>query len=465
MGLVDLGSGMTDSEHWKDGAVRQARLGARVADYLAELHEALNVLDHNAVWGLIEALMTAGRERRQVILMGNGGSAALASHMVNDLNKIIVPGIPRWRAMALNDNVPLLTAWANDAAYDRVFAEPLLNLCQAGDLVIAVSCSGNSRNVLEGVRVAKELGATVIGLTGDRGGRLAEMVDLCVRAPAAGSGQQEDIHMILDHLAASSLRQWAAQIGERLARPPRALILAAGEGSRLRPLTSDRPKPMLPVAGQPLLEHTVRWLRGYGVKEIAVNLHYHPEAILSHFGDGSAFDVRMTYSHEDPILGTAGAVSKLADFLAGGPFVVVYGDVLTDLNLRDLLAFHHERAVRDPDTAVTMSMYHVPNPTEVGLVGTNGVGRVTRFLEKPKPEEVFTDLANAGILVVEPWVIQRIPRDTFCDFGNHLLPQLLTEGVPLYGWPIPAGSYLLDIGTPEKYSQAQVEWPGRKSRG
>jgi NDP-sugar pyrophosphorylase family protein len=293
---------------------------------------------------------------------------------------------------------------------------------------------------------------------------LAEMVDLCIRAPAAHIGHQEDIHMILDHLAASTLRQWTAEIAERLARPPRALILAAGEGSRLRPLTLDRPKPMLPIAGQPLLEHTVRWLRGYGVEEIAVNLHYKPEAILSYFGDGSTFDVRMTYSHEDPILGTAGAVGKLADFLGGGPFVVVYGDVLTDLNLRDLLALHHERAVRDANTGVTMSLYHVPNPTEVGLVGTDGGGRVTRFLEKPKPEEVFTDLANAGILVVEPGIIERIPRDTFCDFGIHLLPQLLAEGVLLYGWPIPAGTYLLDIGTPEKYNQAQSEWPKRSGR-
>ena len=225
--------------------------------YLAELTHALTLLDRRAVWSLIEALMGAWRERRQVFLLGNGGSAAFASHMANDLNKIVVPGLPRWRALALTDNVPLLTAWGNDVTYECVFAEQLRNLCQRGDLVIAISCSGNSRNVIEGIRASRELGAGVIGLTGDHGGQLKEMVDLCVYAPAAYIGQQEDIHMVLDHLVTSALREWVTQIAARLARPPRVLILAAGEGTRLRPLTIDRPKPMLPIGERPLLEHTV----------------------------------------------------------------------------------------------------------------------------------------------------------------------------------------------------------------
>ncbi|MBM4457725.1 MAG: NDP-sugar synthase [Chloroflexi bacterium] len=257
------------------------------------------------------------------------------------------------------------------------------------------------------------------------------------------------------------MSQQVSAIADRLACPPKALILAAGEGTRLRPLTLDRPKPMAPIAGRPLLEHIVEWLRSYGVQEIAVNLHYRPEAITSHFGDGAAYGVRVTYSYEDPILGTAGAVRKLADFLDGGPFLVVYGDVLTDLDLRRLLMFHHEQAVRDPAIGATVSLYHVPNPTEVGLVGADGDGRITRFLEKPRPEEVFTDLANTGILVVEPHVIERIPPHVCYDFGRDLFPRLLADGVPLYGWVVPVGTYLLDIGTPEKYAQAQREWTGR----
>ncbi len=244
------------------------------------------------------------------------------------------------------------------------------------------------------------------------------------------------------------------------ARAYKALVLAAGEGTRLRPLTLDRPKPMLPINGKPLLEHTITWLRRHGVKDIAINLHYCPEAIVYHFGDGAAFDVRIVYSREETILGTAGAVRKLNGFVTGGPLVVVYGDVLTDLDLGALLAFHSQSRARDPLTRVTMSLYHVPNPTEVGLVGLDEHGRVTRFVEKPRLEEVFTDLANAGVLVIEPDIVDCILPDTFYDFGQHLFPQLLQSGVSIYGWVIPQNAYLLDIGTPEKYAQAQREWKG-----
>ena len=240
----------------------------------------------------------------------------------------------------------------------------------------------------------------------------------------------------------------------------KALVLAAGEGTRLRPLTLDRPKPMLPIHGKPLLEHTIAWLRRHGVKDIAINLHYRPEAIVQYFGDGAAFDVRIVYSREETILGTAGAVRKLNGFVTGGPLVVMYGDVLTDLDLGALLAFHSQSRARDPSARVTMSLYHVPNPTEVGLVGLDEHGRVTRFVEKPRLEEVFTDLANAGVLVIEPDIVDCIPPDIFYDFGQHLFPKLLQTGVSIYGWIIPQNAYLLDIGTPEKYAQAQRGWKG-----
>mgnify|MGYP005848041077 CR=1 FL=1 len=248
-------------------------------------------------------------------------------------------------------------------------------------------------------------------------------------------------------------------------RSPRALILAAGEGTRLRPLTLDRPKPMLSIAGRPLLEHTIYWLRSFGVREIAINLHYRRQAIIDHFGDGTAWGVRITYSEEDPILGTAGAVRKLAPFLAVGPFVVVYGDVLTDLDLQALLDHHRAAVARDPATLITMSLYHVPNPTEVGLVGLDADGRITRFVEKPRTEDVFTDLASAGVLVAEPSVVEHIPPAAFYDLGRDLFPRLLAQGVSMYGWVIPPDAYLLDIGTPEKFAQAQREWPRRYHRG
>ena len=245
------------------------------------------------------------------------------------------------------------------------------------------------------------------------------------------------------------------------ARPPRALVLAAGEGTRLRPLTLNLPKAMVPVAGRPLLAHILAWLARYGIRDVAINLHHCPDVITDFFGDGSACGVRITYSYEERLLGTAGAARRLQHFLRDGPFVVAYGDVLTDLDLTALLAFHRARVAATPGAAATLALYRVPNPTEVGLVGLDATGRITRFLEKPRPEEVFTDLANAGVLVAEPAVLDAIPEGRFADFGLDVLPGLLAAGAPLYGWPIPEGTYLLDIGSLEKYAQAQREWPAR----
>jgi NDP-sugar pyrophosphorylase family protein len=250
-------------------------------------------------------------------------------------------------------------------------------------------------------------------------------------------------------------------MARRADRPLKALVLAAGEGTRLRPLTLDLPKAMVPVDGQPILAHMLAWLARHGIRDVAINLHHCLDVITDFFGDGSARGMRITCSYEDRLVGTAGAARRLAGFLGDGPFLVVYGDVLTDLDLDALLAFHRERAGADPGAAATLALYRVPNPTEVGLVGLDGSGRITRFQEKPRPEEVFTDLANAGVLVVEPAVLDAIPDGEFADFGLDVLPGLLAADAPLYGWPIPGDTYLLDIGSLEKYAQAQRELPAR----
>jgi phosphoheptose isomerase/UTP-glucose-1-phosphate uridylyltransferase len=434
-------------------------LQEHLENFVTGLTEGLQKLDRRSVWQVIAALMEAWRAGRQVFIVGNGGSAATASHMANDLGKLVVPGQPRFRAIALTDNVSLMTAWANDVAYERIFAEQLLNLCQKDDLLIAISCSGNSPNVLRCVEAARTLGARVIALTGDQGGCLKSMADVCVFAPAPDIGQQEDIHLALNHMIGSTLRKWITAIATRAAQSPRAVVLAAGEGSRLRPLTLDRPKPMLPINGKPLLQYTLEWLRRYGVQDVAINLHYQPEVIVKHFGDGADLGLRIIYSHEDPILGTAGAVRKLEHFAGDTPVVVVYGDVLTDLDLQALLSFHHQAVAHDPRAGVTLSLYRVPNPTEVGLVELDPTGRITRFVEKPKPDEVFTDLASAGVLVLEPQVISQIPEETFYDFGRDLFPRLLELDIPIYGWAIPDQTYLVDIGTPANYARAQHQWP------
>jgi NDP-sugar pyrophosphorylase family protein len=240
----------------------------------------------------------------------------------------------------------------------------------------------------------------------------------------------------------------------------KAMILAAGEGSRLRPLTLNCPKPMLPVAGRPAIEWIVAWLHVHGVQDLVINLHHRPEAVIEHFGDGASFGVNITFSREDRILGTAGGV-KHVEHLFREAFIVVYGDVLTDLDLDTLIDFHNGKGAAPH---VTLSLYHVPNPTECGIVELDENGRVTRFVEKPAADAVFSDLANAGVLIVDPLLLQYVPGETFYDFSNDLLPLLLQKGIPIYGQPLPAGTYLIDMGTPEKYERVQDEWPSEQMK-
>lgn len=238
------------------------------------------------------------------------------------------------------------------------------------------------------------------------------------------------------------------------------MILAAGEGTRLWPLTLDRPKPMLPVAGRPMLEYTIAWLRYHGVTQIGINLHHCPQVVMDHLGDGSAFGVEITYSVEKTILGTAGGVKGIASFF-DDTFILVYGDVLTDSDLKALIDFHFARS---EGPHLSMSLYRVPNPWECGIVSLDGRGRVIQFVEKPGLQDVFSDLANAGVLVMDPELVEYIPDDCFYDFGRDLFPQLLQLRVPIYGWPLPDTAYLIDVGTPEKYARAQREWPTPAAR-
>lgn len=227
----------------------------------------------------------------------------------------------------------------------------------------------------------------------------------------------------------------------------KALILAAGKGTRLKELTADTPKPMLEIGGEPLLAHHVRRLAACGVRQIAINLHHAAGVISSYFGDGSRYGVQLEYSYEPQLLGTAGAARKLASFL-DEPFYVIYGDVFNTVDLGELAAFHAERkrALAAP-AALTLSLYHVPNPSECGLVQVGEDGRITRFVEKPPLEEVFTDLANAGLLVCDPPILEWIPAASVFDFGRDLIPELLAQETAVFGKPIDAGEQVIDIGT------------------
>ncbi len=179
-----------------------------VDTYLREMESVLRKISRADVCAVVERLIEAWRAKRMVFVIGNGGSAATASHMMNDLNKYTATeGLPRFRCLALTDNVPLLTAVGNDMSYADVFVEPLRSLLSVGDVVIAISASGNSPNIVKAIEFARVTGATVIGFCGSPGGRLAESADLKVVIPSPRIGQQEDGHLILNHVITSALRE------------------------------------------------------------------------------------------------------------------------------------------------------------------------------------------------------------------------------------------------------------------
>lgn len=227
----------------------------------------------------------------------------------------------------------------------------------------------------------------------------------------------------------------------------KALILAAGEGTRLRPLTADRPKPMLPIGGVPLLEQIIILLRRHGITDIAINLHYKPWTIVHHVGHGRKWGVRTHYSFEETLLGSAGAAKRL-EWYFDDTFLVFYGDLYTDLDITSLIATH-----RRGNALLTMALYSVDNPTQCGIVELDAHSRVRRFVEKPAPDQVFSRLANAGVFVVEPEVLSWLPPEQHLDFGHDVFPHMLASGHTIMGHII--AETLIDIGTMQNYEKAQ----------
>jgi len=231
----------------------------------------------------------------------------------------------------------------------------------------------------------------------------------------------------------------------------KAFILAAGLGTRLRSLGLDVPKVMVPIGGKPLLEHHLELFKRQGIRDFIVNVHYLPEQITRYFGDGSRFGVKITYSQEPELLGTAGAVKKMEQELRDGAFIVFYGDNLVRVNFASLVAFHQGR-----QAMATVALFASPEPWTGGVVETELNGRVVRFVEKPDPKQVSTNLISAGIFVVEPQVLDVIPAGRFYDFGKDVFPKLLAEGQPVYAMKPEA--YIQDVGTPERLAKAQHDF-------
>jgi len=231
----------------------------------------------------------------------------------------------------------------------------------------------------------------------------------------------------------------------------KAFILAAGLGTRLRALGLDTPKVMVPIGGKPLLEHHLELFKRQGIRDFIINLHYLPEKITDYFGDGSKFGVTITYSREPELLGTAGAVKKMENELRDGTFLVFYGDNLVRLEFASLLEFHRAR-----QAWATVALFASPEPWTGGVVETDSSGRVLRFVEKPDPKQVSTNLISAGIFVIEPQVLDEIPSGRFYDFGRDVFPTLLAKGLGVYA--MKPDAYIRDIGTPERLANAQKDY-------
>jgi len=225
--------------------------------------------------------------------------------------------------------------------------------------------------------------------------------------------------------------------------------MAGGEGTRLRPLTSNQPKPMLPMANRPMMEHVVNLLRQHGFEDIVVTVAFMANAIRSYFGDGSDFGVRMVYATEETPLGTAGSVRNAMDEL-DERFVVISGDVLTDLDLTSLVDYHASKGA-----LATIALKAVEDPLEFGIVITREDGSIDRFLEKPTWGQVFSDTINTGIYVLEPAVFDYIAPGRSVDFSEEVFPAVLEQGKPIYGYV--AEGYWEDVGTLDAYLRAHTD--------
>jgi mannose-1-phosphate guanylyltransferase len=229
------------------------------------------------------------------------------------------------------------------------------------------------------------------------------------------------------------------------------MILAGGLSTRLYPLTKLVPKPLVPVAGVPNAAHLMRYLKAYGFDEIAMNVHYLSDAIVAALGDGSQFSVKLHYSHEPELLGSAGGVKNVQSFFGDETFVVIGCDEVTDLRLDQLVAFHHER-----EAIATIGLVERNDVEQYGVVVVDERGKVVGFQEKPAKGTERSNLVNTGVYVFSPEIFDHIPAGEFFDFGKQVFPSLQTAGERFYGFEA-RGAYWADIGTPAEYRRASYD--------
>jgi mannose-1-phosphate guanylyltransferase len=230
----------------------------------------------------------------------------------------------------------------------------------------------------------------------------------------------------------------------------KAMVMAAGLGTRLRPLTYEVPKPMVPVVNRPIMEHILRLLPRHGFSEVIANLHWFPDMIRNRFGDGSELGIELTYSYEEELMGTAGGVRNVSSFFGHEPFLVMAADALTDIDLAAL------RAAHDANGGIaTLAVKQVPNVSEFGVVITDADGRIQGFQEKPDPAEALSDLASCMIYILEPEIFDYFPDKHAVDFALEVFPALLENDVAFCVHRI--DSYWNDVGSLPEYIQGNLD--------
>lgn len=229
----------------------------------------------------------------------------------------------------------------------------------------------------------------------------------------------------------------------------KGMILAGGLSTRLYPLTRDLPKPLVPVLDRPVVAHVLDYFKRHGVDDVVINIHYFPEAVRDYIGDGGPWGVRVTYLHEPELMGSAGAVRAVADRFQE-TFVVIGCDDVTDVDLPAAIAYHRERAAE-----ATIVLVRVDDVSQYGAVVTAADGRITGFQEKPARGSERSRNANTGVYIFEPRVLERIPANTFYDFGKQVFPAMLDAGAAFFG--MSQDAYWCDIGTPAEYRRAHAD--------
>jgi mannose-1-phosphate guanylyltransferase/mannose-1-phosphate guanylyltransferase/phosphomannomutase len=228
------------------------------------------------------------------------------------------------------------------------------------------------------------------------------------------------------------------------------MLLGAGLGTRLRPITNEMPKPLVPVLGRPVMDHILRLLAHHGFHDVVSNIHYFPEMIRERFGDGSDHGLRLRYSYEEELMGTAGGVRNVRDFLGDDTFLIISGDALTDIDLGALWARH-----KAAGGIGTLALKAVDDPSQLGVVILNDDGRIQGFQEKPDRAEALSNLGSCGIYVFEPEIFDHFPDQDFVDWAQDVFPKLLERDIPLYGHEI--DDYWNDVGSLRELRQGNFD--------